>query len=177
MRFISRHPKYRLTVRQHVEEPTPFGPKIIQQGIIASFQQGGLTDKDREHALSSFSPRGLPDQNLPGTPGFDKYFSIYDTDLEASLKGWDEDTKEKVEKFMTNYRPAFGREYILVEQPRLERPWPTYEDLDAEDIPRTVELLGLNPADVVAYERENRNRETLIAELELLLEPVGEVPA
>lgn len=87
----------------------------------------------------------------------------YDTDVEAAQNGWDQDTKDMVERKLRALavrEPARIQEEVR-EIVRAARPWPTYDSLDAAQVLELAPALGLE-AEALAYERENRGRPTVI---------------
>lgn len=76
----------------------------------------------------------------------------------------------------------FGVDYFIPEKPKLTVPYNnflkhrkvqgkrTIEHVIA-DVIAAVEAAGVDPAEVIAYERENDNNQTLIAALEALTAP------
>lgn len=97
---------------------------------------------------------------------------VYDLDVEAAEKGWDEETAGEVERVLDKLaldRPALLQrvEYML---PPAEKPWPTYDEMaDNKVIAEMARTLGL-VGKTLAYEYENRQRPGLIQALESALE-------
>jgi hypothetical protein len=96
-----------------------------------------------------------------------------DTDEEAKYQNWDDVLKERVEQALIK-APANGVEYVVCNAPKTAKPWDKYDDFVGDDavekILYTVDLIGVEPKDVLRYERENLDRENVIAALESLVE-------
>lgn len=88
---------------------------------------------------------------------------FFDTDLEAAEKGWDQDTKEMVErKLQALCRQQPERiQFREREAVKAALPWPTYESMDAAAVVAFAKAAGLED-EALAYERENRDRPTVI---------------
>lgn len=179
MRFIGKIAT--LPVRRHIEEwdDRAQQSKVIQQGIIAVFEQGQLTEYEVEQGLSHLGPfTGLPileDDQVPVSPR--RLLRVYDTDVRATSEHWDRKTKAFVEEYLQNHE-LHGQEFLLVETPRAAAPWPSYPKLVAKNakeltaivdkIVSTVTEQEYDPALVLAYELENLSRPKVIAALQAL---------
>lgn len=186
MRFIGKIAT--LPVRRHIEEwdDRARQNKIVQQGIIAVFEQGQLTEYEVEQGLSHLGPfTGLPileDDQVPVSPR--RLLRVYDTDVRAESEHWDSATKAFVEEYLQNHT-LHGREFLLVETPRVAAPWPSYPKLVAKNakeltavvdkIVATVTEQEHDPALVLAYELENLKRPKVIAALQELRPAEDEV--
>jgi hypothetical protein len=99
---------------------------------------------------------------------------FFDTDLE----GYDDDTKEMVERKLLGLcdkQPTLIK-LIQREATAAPLPWPTYDDADADQAVALALQLGL-VAEAIAYERENRDRPAVIEGLSGSLEETVEEPA
>lgn len=172
MLFISNSADYRLKLRSAEPIYTPKGDLLtIKPKIKAVFQHGVAPQWAVEQAQAQgMVVTGKPD----GTP-VQPYLSAYDTDAAAELEGWDKETKAWVEERLLS-NPARGTTYIKVELPRLDAPWPAYDDLKAvgarteamvaDKIASTVLEMGYDPEKVADYETENLNRPLVIGALQ-----------
>lgn len=190
MRFIGKIAT--LPVRRHIEEwdERSQSTRIVQQGIIAVFEQGLLTKHEVEEGLAHLGPfTGLPileDDQVPVSPR--KLLRVYDTDVRAEAEYWDKKTKAFVETYLQEH-VLHGTEFLLVETPRVAAPWPAYPKLvakTAKELPAlvdkilaTVEEQEYDPKLVLAYELENLNRPKVVAALQALLpaEPAEDLEA
>lgn len=190
MRFIGKIAT--LPVRRHIEEwdDRAQEKKVVQQGIIAVFEQGLLTEYEVLQGLEQLGPfTGLPileDDQVPVSPR--KLLRVYDTDMVAQSDYWDDATKKQVEQFLLNHA-LYGRDFIAVETPRLPAPWPAYPKLVAKNAAGMKDVVkkilakidedGYAAAAVLAYEVENLNRPEIVAALQnhLPAEPEVDVDA
>jgi hypothetical protein len=168
MRFASKSQEYNRTVLQPLFDrvrgqsgETEIAVK--RDGIMAQFEQMGLTAYERAQCADRFNFLGVSEGENPL-----RRVSIYDTDYAAEQGGWSADTKAAVEK---NLLEGQNDWYFLLEEQRQPLPWPSYDDFTAPTkIAETVQSLGLDIDGVLAYERENKNRKTVIQALEALVE-------
>lgn len=162
MRFISKSQRYSRTVRQ--PEVTLVqglrGPeeKVTRDAIMAVFEQSGVTPYERELAKQRFTFLGQYEGEDPM-----RRVAIYDTDVEARVFDWDAKTKAEVEASLIEGQNEW---YFVVEELALVAPWATYDKQAPKQIVETLKVTGADFESVIAYERENKNRSTLIAELE-----------
>jgi hypothetical protein len=91
----------------------------------------------------------------------------YDTEIEAQQNGWDSDIREMVERSLLKLCEREPQRMWVVERetPRAAKPWPTYDEMDADQIVSMAQALGL-VAESVQYERENEERPFIIQTLE-----------
>lgn len=130
----------------------------VDKGVDCQFQHKGLMQWEYEIAEEKLGLKGL---------GYDEdprhRFSVYDTDLQALIENWDEETKTLVEQKLDH---ACGPDLLRIEKPKLTPPWPAYNRLIGEDaalmIADKVKNDGYEPHYCVNYERENLNRPEVI---------------
>lgn len=162
MRFASKSQRYKREVRKPVYALVqgPDGPEktATRENIIAEFRQAGLTPHERQQVLARFTFGGLAEGEDPM-----RRVSLYDTDQEAADHGWDDATKAAVEQ---NLLEGQSEWYFCLEEQRAAKPWPTYDSQTPKQILDTVTATGADVEGVLLYERENKNRATLISELE-----------
>ena len=162
MRFASKSQEYNRTVRQPIFTIVqgPAGPeqKATREPIMAQFSQGGLTQYEKAQCAARFTFGGAAE-------GEDvmRRVSIYDTDYEATHNDWDAETKAAVEQ---NLLEGQNEWYFMLEEKRADKPWPSYGEQTPKQILDTATVIGADIEGVIAYERENKNRATLIAELQ-----------
>lgn len=165
MRFASKSQEFNREVRKPVFGliQGPGGPEkhVTRDSIMAQFVQSGLTPHEREQVKARFTFLGQYEGEDPT-----RRVSIYDTDMEATLNGWDAETKAEVEQ---NLIEGQGEWYFLLEEKRAPKPWPNYDSQTPKQILDTVSITGADVEAVIAYERENKKRTTLVTELEALL--------
>lgn len=162
MRFASKSQRYKREVRKPVFAliQGANGPEKVatRENNIAEFRQAGLTPHEREQVLARFTFNGLAE----GEDAM-RRVSIYDTDQEAADQGWDAETKAAIEQ---NLIEGQNEWYFLLEEKKAAKPWPTYDSQTPKQILDTLAATGAEVEGVLLYERENKNRSTLISELE-----------
>jgi len=168
-RYISRASGFKKTVIKGEQTIVhgPQGPQVsvLRDACIAMFEQGNVTPWEVERAAEVWGRdfKGVADGEQPL-----KRISAYDTDTAAQANGWDEKTKAAVERLLDAQQ---GQDYFRVDLPRLQVPFPTYDDIDdAEQVALIVGASGLDANYAISYERENLDRPAFIAALEELLE-------
>lgn len=172
-KYVSKYSRFKKTVRkgEQMLVSSATGPtmQVTREPIIALFQQSIVSAKERADAIAHFGFLGVADgEDDPG-----RRVSAYDTDEAARSGAWDAETKLEVERTLD---AGVGHDYYKLEDVRLPAPWPRYDEivvygrrtaeLCAEKISDTVKMLGLDPAAVAAYERENLNRPEVLEALE-----------
>lgn len=162
MRFASKSQRYKREVRKPVFALVQGanGPEKVatRENIIAEFRQAGLTAHEREQVLARFTFNGLAE----GEDAL-RRVSIYDTDQEAVDQEWDDETKAAIE---ANLIEGQNEWYFQLVEQRAAKPWPTYDSQTPKQILDTVVATGADVEGVLLYERENKNRATLVGELE-----------
>jgi hypothetical protein len=100
------------------------------------------------------------------------YFNL---DAQAEQKGWTDDEKETVaRKLLMEIVVKYPGECRLHSAAPAGRPWPKYDTAHHNQIPVLAEQFGC-VAEALAYEKENKNRESVVAKLnELLATPAEE---
>lgn len=151
---------------------------IEKPGFQAEFRTGDYTTAEKQWALEhlKFSGIGLqPDAITPLDPSYRIY--TYDTDQVnfkpyAEAWGMDPDEfKDMIEQKLLD-SVYHGSDFHLFEAEALAPPWKGYDSLRA--VKRIVELTqetGSDPEDVIAYEKQGKNRPEVIEALEALLVP------
>lgn len=91
--------------------------------------------------------------------------NFFDLDVAAEENGWSDEDKETVRKVLLRQCQISPEQIRVHEPPKAAAPWPTYDDTHHNKIPVLASELGLlNEA--IAYERQNKNRESVVAALE-----------
>lgn len=158
-RYISKARAFKKTVRKAKTQliNTPQGPEVTETSppLIAFFEQGGTTPKETALALERFKFSGLAEKENPA-----RRLSVYDTDEQAKAHGWGADFKSEVEAVLDAGQCEF---YFKVVAEKAPKPWPKYDETDVDDIADLTSVLGIDPAIVLAYERENLGREAVLS--------------
>lgn len=154
-RYISRSPGFKKVVWR----PSEF---MDERSVIAHFQRTGANRTDLQAGAERFG-LGLADAQ--------RLISVYDTDLEAISNVWDDEKKTKIEKTLD---AGQGTDYFRLDTvaAATPKPWPTYDTMDAPTIVEAAHKIGADLDNVIAYERENRNRKSVITALKKT-EPVA----
>jgi len=165
LRFASKSQEYNREVRKPIFAliQGPGGPEKVatRDGIMAQFEQSGLTAHEREQVRAKFTFLGQYEGEDPM-----RRVSIYDTDQAARFNDWDAETKAEIEQ---NLLEGQNEWYFVLEDLRATKPWPTYDKQTPKQIIETAAVIGADLEAVIAYERENKNRPTLVSELETLM--------
>lgn len=162
MRFLTQNPGLSVLIRNGEERWLPNGRALSIVGpLTADFRQHDVMPHERELGLKHFSFPGMPVQEdgmTPIDPG--NRLAVFDTELQS----WSDEDKRYAEEQLLAHQ---GYDYILVEASALPPPWPGYDSI--RSLRRVVELTeatGIDPAEVIAYERINKNRPDFIEALE-----------
>lgn len=149
--------------------------------LKAVFVKGAIPAWATDIGLQTFDFKGLPIGISP-----EQRLSFFDTHQAQAQDDWTNEEREIVEDFLRQRveEVGVGAGFVIVEQPKLAAPWPTYDRITihgqrkaehvAAKIVEMVSELGIDPAGVIAYERQERNNPIVIAELEKLLDPTEE---
>lgn len=168
-RFVSRYRAYSHGIRDEDSELTSRGRRVVERGLEAQFDPRGLTDYERETAASLMSFHGIPEDKESGRDvDVRGILSLFDSaKAKKHFKWTDEEEKLVVQTLRESER--CGIDYVEVVQPRRPAPWGGYDKLtDVEQIVELAVATETPIGDVLAYERDNLNREDLIAALEEL---------
>lgn len=171
-RFVSRYGRYAHGVREEIVQQFPRGTNVIQRGLEAQFEPDGLTDYEKEQAVERLNFHGLPehaDTAVDVSPV--SRLSLFDSELAKKNFRWtDEEHDLVVETLRESDR--LGLDYIEVDAKTRPVPWNGYDNLtDADRIVELALATETSITDVLAYERENQDREDVIAALEESLDP------
>ena len=140
---------------------------------MCEFEHGGLTEAEREYARTKFTWKGLPtaQDGSPLDPVRDLHrVGVFDTDWAPAH------LRDRVAEELLRRQ---GQDFVLIELPRVEAPVANWVKLTSAQGQRTVEKcaekavalvdeLGLDVAEVVAFERQEQRRESaaIVAALE-----------
>lgn len=164
MRFVSKARAFKkgvIKAEQRTVENRQTGMvevREVTQPYIAIFRQGGATAREVELARQRFAFKGLAEGENPL-----QRISVFDTDEEAKRHGWGDEFKTKVESILVGGQNSY---YFLVENEKAAKPWPAYDEADAGTIIDSAGIVGVSLDVVLAYERENKNRKTVVKAIE-----------
>lgn len=136
-----------------------------------------LTESEIKVATDGMNHTGLPiDKNTNQHFSPRSRISGFDTVQAQESQGWTDDERELVEKVLLS-SGDFGRDFIRLDEDAVaaSKPWSTYDDTPGEKVVGLAKDLGISLADVLAYEKANRNDAGLVYVLEREIEaPVEE---
>jgi len=164
MRFVSKNQKFSIKIRPHVETVQMNGIKtVIQQGLLAQFMPGDVTDWEVKAAYATFKFQGMPTEEDEVTPIEPLYrLSSFDT---STIQ--DPEERKLYEQVLLN---SFSRgvDYIYVPKPEVPAPWPTYDKFKGKPEALVEKLLldGHDLHEVLSYEKDNQNREEITFAIE-----------
>lgn len=175
MRFVSKYKKYTVVFQREIIEHFGTGESHeIKPFVACQFDlYGSMRPYEIEAARKQFINHGLPTE-IDGVTTIDPLtrFSVFDSVACQDTYGFDDETREKVEQFLLS-RAEYGTDYIEVEEPRLAAPWPTYNDFRGvrglptpQAIVKKVVEDGYPIEDVIAFERQNLDRQEVLDALE-----------
>ena len=173
MRFISPNPGYKFTGKKEEYELLASGQfRQISPPYICEFKVGDTTTWERDIARERFKFRGVPNDES-GVRQIDP--------LATRLSSFDTSTidnpelRKVVEERLLAWQNA--NDHILAEKPSVAAPWPTYDSVHPSKIAAKVKEDGYDPKLVADYERNHKNRASVIQALEALVaaEPAEEL--
>lgn len=155
-RFVAQYPDYVVGIKGEKSRLTVDGEVILRESSIsAPFSTRGWTQRDLEVAMDSFQFKGLYQHEDEATPVNPAYrLSYYDTEEQAKIFGWDEETEALVIQRLMSAR-SFGKAFVLVPDLPVDPPWPLYDDFDGsaeEAVLIAHNVIGVPFESVIAYE-------------------------
>ena len=175
MRAISPHENYSIQVVEGDERIVVDDHGVARQislhkPIIANFEKTGLTHFEEEVALMSFNFSALPEGVHPLSS-----ISVFDTEMYVEQFPAEERDSilVKIDNRLRELAKNQGSgQFVVVDPPKAERPWPSYDDMSVEKVLSAVDLLS-TPHDSLAervrlYEIENKNRKQIVDEMNRL---------
>ena len=91
--------------------------------------------------------------------------NFFNLDVQAEEKGWSDDDRALVALVLLKNQPKFAGDYQLHSVAPVPAPWPTYDSTHHNAVPTTAVATGL-VAEALAYERQGKNRESVVEKLE-----------
>ncbi len=170
MRCISPSRNYSIAVfggkEQIVVDAKGFATRlVIDEPIIANFAGEGLLDWELEPALSKFNFSGIPEGVNPLTR-----ISVFDTEAYVESRPEIEDDSvakqallDKIDTRLRKLQGRFPNEFIIVEKPLTNRPWPTYDTDSTDEVLMIQTRIGISAEAIRLYELENQNREDIVS--------------
>jgi len=141
---------------------------VVTEALPIQFSQSGLLQTDIDAGLSQWkSFPGLPveeDEVTIANPVENGRIGVWDSVVWQGQFSLTDDDREAAEKLLLD-SPYYGIEFIQVEEVKAAKPWPSYDDAHHNKIASLASELGL-VAEALAYEQENKQRPTVIEQLE-----------
>jgi hypothetical protein len=179
VRFLSPHPGYSIQViegkeSREVDQVTGQAyTRTDKVPYIANFEAGhGLFPHEVELGLETFERAGafggLPENTNPKTR-----LAVWDSEAHKIFNGWSDEYHDAIVKRMVHLASQAPTRLIAVPESWRPKPWPKYDEQDADEILAYVETLGIDPETVRLYEAENQKRKELIDALRALRDKDG----
>lgn len=186
MRFISRHPGYTFGLQLEYVEYLQDGQGRTVQNVktpmidLQFSNRVSLFPWEVEVGMSHFKFDGglLEEDGITKiTPLYQ--LSVLDTNQIANFHKMNQQQKEKMEEKLLNDQ-FYGADFIMVEEPRVSAPWPTYDD--APTVAKLLEqivALGFSKTNedldrIFNYERQNAGRDEVFSAIEKLKAEIPE---
>jgi hypothetical protein len=162
-RFVSFGRRYAHGIRGEVSEPTQFGRRVLTRPLFAQFSEDGRTDYDVEYGLKMLRPHGLPEDSIDGGEVDPRsQMGVFDTEETGRVQQWSQAEKDMVIETLRN-SPENGMNFVEVLH---SEPFAGYDLMTEENVLQAIDAgIQIDYEMAIAYERENQNREDLIAEL------------
>ena len=166
LRFVSKYPQLGLgtCIKEKFVLALDGQRDKTQESVAVQFSQMGLMQTDIRAALdywpeSAFRGRWVEADGVTQEPVAGR-IGVFDTEEQ----GWDDQTRQTVETWLLA-KPNYGADFIVVEVAKIAPPWPNYDKAQWKQIAPLAHELGLLE-EAIAYERENKNRESVLSMLE-----------
>lgn len=179
-RFVSNGAGFAIALRAEVPAVFNAAGGIVEPAkpmLEAKFDEtpAGPNDYEAKVALEHFGDRmtgfTVEEDEMTRTNPRNR-LGLFDSAVSQQIHNWSDKDREFVEDALMNAR-SYGGDFILVEEPKLPAPWPKYDDQGpvarktlAQTIADKVHQDGYEIDDVIAYEKQNRDRGDVIEALE-----------
>jgi hypothetical protein len=178
MRFISRSEGLRIEAIPQEWDTLANGQiREIKSGIMVEFRNGFLHPWEKDAARANFN---YPTRETDLTSGEkidwveDNRVGVFDSLAAQESYVWSDELRKTVENNLLkalDIRPGLRSDYMVVPRPVLAKPWPSYDETDHNRVAEMTQAMGLEKDSVIAYERDNKNRPSVITALEEIEEP------
>lgn len=138
----------------------------LERRVFAEFHKGGIPEWAMELAVDRFPMNGKP-LDLPAR----MYLCAYDSEVAQQEHQWSDE-----ERAMIEAKLRAQADVIEILPPQTETPWPNYDKIVVhgrrkiehvvEKVLEGIETTGVSKDQVLAYERQNLNREEVLAAVE-----------
>jgi hypothetical protein len=176
-RFVAYGTRYSHGVQTEIVEHFASGNKILQRTLEAQFDPQGITEHEVEQGSKVLQIHGLPEDRIEGSEVSPRSrLAVFDSKIAQKEQRWTEAEHDLVVETLRK-SDRYGMDFIEVEPVKRPAPWNGYDKLEsAEKIAELTLDTESDPAEVLKYERENADREEVIAELEALIGDTAEEP-
>lgn len=173
MRCLSPHRNYSIQViegrEQIVVDARGFATTVeLSKPFIANFAPSGLTDYEELAVYERFNFSGLAEGVNPLT-------TVGVWDVETACMAFPKSRREElyvqVCQRMRDLAEQYPDQFIVVENPDAEIPWPKYDEFGSEDVIKFQEALGIEPDLIRLYELENQNRQDIVLAMLQISDP------
>lgn len=166
-RFVARYGAYSVGVQSFNDERLGHDGKMIpsKRRIDAQFHNHIVSEDDFALALQSFAFPGLPfDQETNQNVSPRYRVAVWDSEWAQQNEGLSDG---EIELIVSKLRsdPSYGADHVEVDVASA-MPFPNYDALSPDEVLQLLKLTGIDVAGVIAYERENANRQVLLDKLE-----------
>lgn len=125
-----------------------------------------LTEDEIKFGIENLVHRGLPiDRNTESHFSPRHRLSGFDTVEAQEAQGWTDEERELVEQKLLD-STAYSKDFVRLPEARVEKPWATFDSTPPEKVIEIAVAVGVSFADVLAYEKQNRNDARLVLLLE-----------
>jgi hypothetical protein len=173
MRFLSKFGQFALQVRGEERENYASGAsKVTQMQVIAKFEPGGCNSEERELAIRRWRFNGqLQEMDEVTSIQPDYRIGLFDSVIAQSDSQWPDELRKEVERKLIDHSERF-EDVMLVPHIGPEPPWPRYDAYNGTpaQLLRKLTDEGHDLHQVLAYERENQNRERVVEAISSLLD-------
>lgn len=169
MRYASRHRNFRHGARVGESMVLANGKEqVIEKHLAAKFVPAEqiLTEDEIKFALDNLVFPGLPiDKNTNSHASPRIRLSGFDTETAQTENGWTDEERSIVEDALRG-SPDLGMGFIELPKARVQKPWATYDETPIANLIGLTEAVGVSLNYVLAYERQNQNRDSVVFLLE-----------
>lgn len=172
-RFASKYARYSHGVPGEYWDEKKKTWSQTGRALEAQFRPGGLSEYEKETSLNAFRFHGLPFNSDTGEDVSGRHLlSSFDSEKAMMDYHWEQFEHDLVVDALRKSE-RLGADFIELTQPKRPIPWAGYDKLEsASKIAEIVVATDTPVEGVIAYEKENKDREKVIAALEELLDPV-----
>lgn len=162
MRAISPHANFSIqiieaVVKKGVDQRGTIQEIVEREPFIVQFEHFAITPEEESAALAAFNFSGIPEGINPLTT-----LGVWDSVIFQRSHQLSDEQREAVEaKLREKGEQQNWQRFIIVEDAKVPKPWPTFDEDDPADIVMIAERINLVDA-AIAYERENGQREEVL---------------